>query len=300
VVKFHSIGLNGLFYKTVRFLKRLFTIKSTTPMKNLYLLASLLLCLIACQEKNTPKDITKQTNIPKIDTISYELISISKEFGDCEGETDKCITATVKYVAVNGNQPIAHQLINTSVEKMIKGNAPTITASLDSFITEAKNFFEEFPDVPTGYGLEIEQSVLLNTPTILTIEAFNYAFTGGAHGNYGTVYYNFDAITGQVIDLKDILVADYAVSLKKIAEPIFKKNYLEEGMTNYSDAGFYFENDVFKMTDNFAITKEGLKFLYNPYEVAPYALGQQEIVIPFASLKDLILPNGLLEKMIPQ
>ena len=267
-------------------------------MKNIYLFLLFIILLSACQEKNQPKDITKQNNIPKIDTISYELKSISKESGDCEGEMGKCITAVVQYVAVKSNQPIAHQVINTSIEKVTKGNAPTIAASLDSFIVEAKKFFEEFPDVPTGYGLEVEQSVLLNTPTLLTIEAFNYAFTGGAHGNYGTVYYNFDATTGKMIRLEDILIEAYEIPLKAIAEPIFKQNYLETGMTNYSDAGFYFENDVFKLTENFAITKEGLKFLYNPYEVAPYVLGQQEIIIPYVDLTELIKPNSLIEQFV--
>ncbi len=265
-------------------------------MKNLYLLASCLLCFMACQEESPSKDITKQNNIPKIDTISYELKSISKESGDCEGETDGCITATIQYIAIKDNQPVATRAINRTIEKGISGNAPTITASLDSFIAEANAFFEEFQDVPTGYGLEIEQSVLLNTPVILSIEEFNYAFTGGAHGNYGTSYYNFDATTGQILTLKDILVKDYASPLKTIAEPIFKKAYLEAGMTKYSEAGFYFENDVFVMTDNFAITKEGLKFLYNPYEIAPYALGQQEIIIPYEGLRDLVRGDGLLGK----
>ncbi|MFK7983129.1 MAG: DUF3298 domain-containing protein [Saprospiraceae bacterium] len=265
-------------------------------MKNIYLFLVFIVLLSACKEKNQPKDITKQTNIPKIDTISYELKSISKESGNCEGETVKCITAVVQYVEVKGNQPIAHQGINNNIERITKGNASTIEASLDSFIIAAKGFFEEFPDVSAGYGLEIEQSVLLNTPTLLTIEAFNYAFTGGAHGNYGTIYYNFDATTGAIITLNDILIDKYEVQLKAIAEPIFKANYLEAGMTNYSDAGFYFESDVFKLTENFAITKEGLKFLYNPYEVAPYALGQQEIMIPYTALIGLIKPNSLLEQ----
>ncbi len=272
--------------------------KSTTPMKNLYGLVGLLLLLSACQDKAAPKDITKQNNIPKIDTISYEMKSISKEFGDCEGETVKCITAAVQYVSLNGNQPIAYQAINTNIENAIRGNAPTIDASLDSFLAEAKTFFEEFPDVPTGYGMELEQSVILNTPALFTIEAFVYTFTGGAHGNYGTGYYNFDATTGETIELKDILIEAYEIPLKTLAEPIFKKAYLEEGMTNYSEAGFYFENDVFVMTDNFAITKEGLKFLYNPYEVAPYALGQQEILIPYDNLKNLIRKESVLGKMI--
>lgn len=266
-------------------------------MKNLYLFLLFVFLIIACKEKKQPKDITKQNNITKIDTISYELKNISKEFGDCAGETVRCMTARVQYIALNENQPIAHQAINAHIKKMLQGNAPTIAASLDSFMAEAKVFFEEFPDVPTGYGREIEQAVLLNTPELLTIEEFSYSFTGGAHGNYGTTYYNFDAITGQVIDLTNILVDDYEITLKAIAEPIFKKNYLEAGRTNYSEAGFYFENDVFKLTDNFAITKEGLKFLYNPYEVAPYALGQQEIIIPYAALKKLVKPTSVLANL---
>ena len=270
-------------------------------MRNLYLLASLLFLGMACQEKTTSKDINKQSNIniPKIDTISYELKNISKEAGNCGEEPIRCITAGVQYVSLNDNQPIAHQAINTHIEKVLQGNAPTIEASLDSFMAEAKAFFIEFPDVPVGYGLEIEQTVLLNTPEILTVEEFSYSFTGGAHGNYGTSYYNFDASTGQLLTLKDILTEGYESPLKTIAEPIFKKTYLEEGMTKYSEAGFYFENDQFTMTYNFAITKEGLKFMYNPYEVAPYALGQQEILISYTNLKDLIKSNSLLPILSP-
>ena len=268
-------------------------------MRNLYLLVILLFLGIACQEKVTSKDISKQSNIniSKIDTISYEMKNISKEAGSCGEDALKCITAAVQYVSLNANQPIAYQAINSNIEKVLQGNAPTIEASLDSFMAEAKAFFIEFPDVPAGYGLEIEQMVLLNTPVILTIEAFNYSFTGGAHGNYGTSYYNFDVITGQLLTLKDILTEGYESPLKTIAEPIFKKTYLEEDMTKYSAAGFYFENDQFTMTDNFAITKEGLKFMYNPYEIAPYAFGQQEIIIPYTTLKALIKPNSLLLKL---
>jgi len=268
-------------------------------MRNLYLLAILLFIGIACKEKNAPKDISKQPNIniPKIDTISYEMKSISKESGDCGAEAVGCITAEAQYVSLNENQSVAYQAINTNIEKAISGNALTIEASLDSFMAEAKAFFLEFPDVPTGYGLEIKQTVLLNTPAILTIEEFNYSFTGGAHGNYSTSYYNFDATTGQLLTLEDILMEEYETGLKAVAEPIFKKAYLEEGMTKYSEVGFYFENDQFKMTHNFAITKEGLKFMYNPYDVAPYALGQQEILIPYTVLKELIKPNSLLMKL---
>ena len=264
-------------------------------MKNIFLLTVVCLFLFSCKDKAVSKDIKIPSNIPKIDTISYDLKSISKEFGDCGESPENCATAKVQYVFLkNQATNSAYQTINSTLLQTINGNAPSLEASLDSFINEAKIFYKDFPESPAGYVMELKQSVIFNSPEIITVEAFNYSYTGGAHGNYSTLFYNFDITIGAEIDLKKVLVANYESALKAIAEPIFKKAYLEEGMTRYSEAGFYFDNDVFTLTDNFAITKEGLKFLYNPYEVAPYALGQQELVIPYTSLKDLIKQDGVL------
>ena len=263
-------------------------------MKNLLLYLLLSLSLIACKTEKPQKDITNTTNIPKIDTISYELKRISKEFGDCDTDGGKCTSTEATYVIFKPVEQANFKAVNITIENTIRGTAPTVAASLDSFLAEAKAFYNEFPDVPGGYASELEQVVILNTPTILTVEEFSYAYTGGAHGNYGTGFYNFDVKTGNLITINDLLQEGFELPLRTIAEPIFRAKYLEEGMSKYSEAGFYFEEDVFTLTDNFAITKEGLKFVYNPYEVAPYAMGQQEILIPYKNLADLVKKDGLL------
>lgn len=260
-------------------------------MKNIFILLNFFFLLLGCESENNPKDISNPVNVSKIDTISYELKSISKELGDCDDTPEQCTTAKVQYVALNDPN---HHSINTILTNGLKGEATSIEASLGDFIKEAKSFYQEFPEAAAGYAMEVEQTVLFNSSEIFTIEEFTYAFTGGAHGNYGTSYYNFDIAKGQKIELTDILKANYEPALKMIAEPIFKAAYLSEGMTKYSEAGFYFENDEFILTDNYAITKQGLKFVYNPYEVAPYALGQQEIVIPYTLLQELIKKEGLI------
>lgn len=264
-------------------------------MKNLFFLAGLFLLLNACQETAPSKDINKQVNITKIDTISYELKNISKEKGDCDEESNQCVTALMDYVVITkGLNEKASARINAFVEKEMKGNAPSMEINLDSFILEGESFFKEFPESAAGYSMEVKQEVVFNTSEIFIVEENLYSFTGGAHGNYGTIYYNFDAANGELIALNDILRTGFEEALKIKAEELFKAEYLEEGATEYSEMGFYFENDQFTLTNNFAIMKDGLKFLYNPYEVAPYALGQQEILIPYTSLKDLIKPDGLL------
>ncbi len=56
------------------------------------------------------------------------------------------------------------------------------------------------------------------------------------------------------------------------------------------DSGFTFENDLFTLPENFALRDEGLAFYYNPYDVAPYAMGPTEIVLSWEEIKDLLAP----------
>ncbi|NJK82479.1 MAG: DUF3298 domain-containing protein [Saprospiraceae bacterium] len=47
------------------------------------------------------------------------------------------------------------------------------------------------------------------------------------------------------------------------------------------------------MNDNFALTSEGVAFMFNPYEIAPYAMGQQQFTIPYTALQAIAKPNSL-------
>ena len=59
-------------------------------------------------------------------------------------------------------------------------------------------------------------------------------------------------------------------------------------------AGFWFEDDIFSATDNFAVADSGLAFHFDPYEVAPYALGESDFVVTREELGDLIRADGPL------
>lgn len=42
------------------------------------------------------------------------------------------------------------------------------------------------------------------------------------------------------------------------------------------------------LTKNFIFTKDGIKFLYQPDEIAPYEMGMPEFVIRYAELKGIV------------
>lgn len=52
----------------------------------------------------------------------------------------------------------------------------------------------------------------------------------------------------------------------------------------------HFADDTwqFMPSSNFIPSKAGLIFIYNPYEIAPYALGTIEITVPKEALKGII------------
>ena len=110
---------------------------------------------------------------------------------------------------------------------------------------------------------------------------------GGAHPGSGIYLRNFIPSTGDSLGLGMVFGDEAIKELTEIGEMEFNKKYpLAEG-ESYDQAGYWFKDDVFLLTPNFAFTSEGLWFYYNEYEIASYATGPQEILIPYEKIKHL-------------
>jgi hypothetical protein len=46
--------------------------------------------------------------------------------------------------------------------------------------------------------------------------------------------------------------------------------------------------DEIEVTDNFFLTGKGICFVYQPYEIGPFSMGEQEIYIPFSDIRNLL------------
>jgi hypothetical protein len=115
-------------------------------------------------------------------------------------------------------------------------------------------------------------------------------FTGGAHGVRTQLYRNFRPDTGAAITLEELIVEGGIEQLTAVGEEIFRTAHELAPDIALDDAGFWFDDGVFALNDNFLVSTDALFFYYNEYEVAAYAVGPTELLIPYERIGSLLRP----------
>ncbi|MBQ7076676.1 MAG: DUF3298 domain-containing protein [Lachnospiraceae bacterium] len=137
------------------------------------------------------------------------------------------------------------------------------------------------------YFIERYMNVCRADEHVLSAHSTFSSYTGGAHG-YGADYpVNFDVETGKRLEFKDV-VKDLDAMYKLVEEKV------REQYADSLDMFFNFESEDpfadFKSGEYeqaFLIDYDGINVIYNPYDIAAYAAGQQVIKIPFKGNENL-------------
>lgn len=163
-------------------------------------------------------------------------------------------------------------------------------AANDFFASFERQYKESPEEHNAGYFYEAGGDTVLITPNVIALDFHEFMYIGGAHPDRVVSYYNFDANTGKLLKLTDI-VKDTVVFLK-IAEQKFRESETKEAKENnrkFSMDDYFFEDDKFILPKNISIRKEGLLFLYNPSEIALQA--RQHIIfnISWQELKGIVV-----------
>ncbi len=135
-----------------------------------------------------------------------------------------------------------------------------------------------------------------NQKYLLSVECFDYGYTGGAHGMPVSKFCVIDLTSGTRITLENIFRAEFENDLADIVNAALREKYELEPGTSLKEADF-FVHDVIPC-QNFFVNKDGLEFYYNRYEVAPFSMGSINVFIPFAKLKFLMKKDGPLSTLV--
>ncbi|MDX1363702.1 DUF3298 and DUF4163 domain-containing protein [Arenibacter latericius] len=161
--------------------------------------------------------------------------------------------------------------------------ATTIEEAILSFNNGYLELKELYPDEPVGWEATIEGEITYEDENVLTIQLNSYSFTGGAHGFSSTRFLNFDK--KKAIELENEDLFKDLQEFTDFAEKQFRQleDIPENKNINYT--GFMFEGDQFYLPYNIGYTQEGLKLIYEQYEVSSYADGPITLVLPYQKIK---------------
>lgn len=113
-----------------------------------------------------------------------------------------------------------------------------------------------------------------------------YDYSGGAHGNYGHEGITFDAQTGERLELPDILMDEDAFYENA-------KTYITDYVqAEYGDGLFpdYAETiaDMEEYQPAWYLNAAGITFIFDPYMLGPYAMGDVWVTLPMAEFAEYI------------
>ncbi|HTE31513.1 MAG TPA: DUF3298 domain-containing protein [Chryseolinea sp.] len=240
--------------------------------------------IFSCNKKNEPKK--RQ--------ISYEMKTFRLESPNgCKSDTLPCAFYEVAYPVFSGLDSSVTNALQRRIDAAVSmGNPEAEGKSMKEigggFIEDFEDFKNEMKDISMGWHYSAEVAAEVVTDTLLSLSISEEYFTGGAHGGYGTYFISVRPSDGAEFTLSDFFKAGYEEPVTKIAEGVFRKVREIPDTASLNENMFEFPDDQFQLNDNYGFTKEGVVFYYNSYEIASYAAGPTEVVVPYESLKGLI------------
>lgn len=120
---------------------------------------------------------------------------------------------------------------------------------------------------------------------------------GAAHPNHNSLVFNYDLSAGRRLSLSSLFKpnSNYLTLLSRYAINALKKQLGPDPDTEWIQKGAGASEENYQ---NWTLKRTGLKVTFDPYQVASYAEGPHEVLIPYAVLRTVIDPQGPLARMV--
>ena len=125
---------------------------------------------------------------------------------------------------------------------------------------------------------------------VINASANYYVDMGGAHPNQWSRWMNFDFETGKLLTKEDVFLSSAKADIEKLLLDKLmlqqKENYPDETFITLGDLqkkGFLQWTNMY-IPENFLLNKKDVLFLFNRYDIAPYAAGEIVIEISYEEI----------------
>ena len=229
--------------------------------------------------------------------LDASIRTFEKKLTGCGADgSEVCAWFRFEYPAIRSGLPEpARRAVAAVIDAWIAaplgegGEAAAPDELMRAFEQDWTDFKRRFPDSAQRRLIQRTASVLASGPDWVSLELRQRADLGGAHPNETVMLRSHERRSGERIELDSILRAGARGALDELAEAELRRTKGLPPDTSLTDAGYWFEGGRFGLNDNFALTPSGLRFRFDPYEIAPYAAGSTTIDLPWALVEPLLV-----------
>ncbi len=248
---------------------------------------------------NSCKNQDNQNELIVSETILYKQQNF--DYTDDELQSDPALQSQYKVSYPQITDEISSEVlekINKQIYAFIQDTStsaakkPDIKKQAEKLFREHKNVYED-RDFAPGWLVDKSIDIESKLGPLITLSFTESSYLGGAHPNTYTLYKTFDINSGKEVKLFDIIDSAKVSDLNKLRLEAFvndKNKSLPEGdWKSYVFNEEFEEEGAFNANTNFKITKEGIEFYYNSYEIAAYAFGPSKVKLSSEEIKPLLL-----------
>ena len=217
----------------------------------------------------------KDVIFEKVEKIKYSK-SQERWFSSDEGEVNISLLGLKTNVAWL-NDLLWSELVKNDFGENVSKTRDQMLSKYKTIWNDVKESLEKEPEL--GFSSNTWMMFVGQKEKLATFAMGYYSYTGGTHGVEGNEYLTVDMTTHKVLTLPDI------IDQKKLPEvkELLWSFYTNFGSTKDEDA--FTKKTDFDVPENFYLAHDGIHFIYHEYEIASYAEGEQDLVIPWAWLQ---------------
>jgi hypothetical protein len=144
---------------------------------------------------------------------------------------------------------------------------------VDREVSDFRNLIRDFPPPTIGpYSMEGRFDSIFISSEVVSLRLVFSSYTGGAHGNSVILGLNFDRASTRQLTLSDALTM-IDMSIDQVSAEAMAQLEAKLGTSMFPD-GASPDPENYR---TFVISRDRVTFVFQEYQVAPYASGPQEV-----------------------
>ena len=251
---------------------------------SLLLFVGLTLVIVSCSGPGI-KEESESNNDSLSGELSYQMRDTLAEFNPNDGSSGY-VRIELKYPRFFGNDHASdfNRFVDSKLWAQNRTTQRSWVAQIQFFIDQYKQLKVDIGNYGNAWTHMETVSIRRMDKKIMTLEREYTEYSGGAHGRHEIHYYNFNLVTGDTLFLDDLIIPGGQEAVNALINFYFREQKgLTEEQSLIEEGGLSVESVT--LTENFALDKKGIRFYYNPYEIAAYSAGPVIVEVPMLDLE---------------